>query len=131
MADAKETIRSKDFISGLFFFSFGAFFFVLGRGYSMGTARAMGPGYFPVLLALLLVLVGIALMARSWFNPPPPPPPPRLPRNGRAFVKMGLIVLSVVVFRALPQSARPASRHHRIDAPEREGPGRGSTGKAR
>ncbi|MFA6505833.1 MAG: tripartite tricarboxylate transporter TctB family protein [Treponemataceae bacterium] len=91
MADAKGTIRSKDFISGLFFFSFGAFFFVIGRTYNIGTARAMGPGYFPAVLSILLVLVGIALIARSCFHSGAKTEQP-------AFIKMGLVVASVVVF---------------------------------
>ncbi|PLP96673.1 tripartite tricarboxylate transporter TctB family protein [Cupriavidus pauculus] len=52
-------IRSqKDFASGLMFVLVGLSFSFVARGYSMGTAAKMGPGYFPFLLGLVLALLG-------------------------------------------------------------------------
>ena len=52
-------IRSqKDFASGLMFILVGLSFSFVARGYSMGTAAKMGPGYFPFLLGLVLALLG-------------------------------------------------------------------------
>ena len=52
-------IRSqKDFASGLMFVLVGLGFSFVARGYSMGTAAKMGPGYFPFLLGLVLALLG-------------------------------------------------------------------------
>lgn len=52
-------IRSqKDFASGLMFILVGLGFSFVARGYSMGTAAKMGPGYFPFLLGLVLALLG-------------------------------------------------------------------------
>jgi putative tricarboxylic transport membrane protein len=60
------TIRApKDFWSGIMFLAFAAVALLTARGYAMGTAGHMGPGYFPMLLGGLLGLLGVALVARS------------------------------------------------------------------
>jgi hypothetical protein len=41
--------------------AFGAFVIWEGSSYPIGTARSMGPGYVPVALGVLLVLVGLGL----------------------------------------------------------------------
>lgn len=62
----KLTIRHpRDFWSGVIFMGFAVFALVLARDYSMGTARRMGAGYFPSLLCVALLLIGLILVARS------------------------------------------------------------------
>ena len=56
---------SKDFWAGIMFLSFAAVAVLAARGYSMGTAGRMGPGYFPMALGLLLALLGLVIIARS------------------------------------------------------------------
>lgn len=53
--------------SGLLFIAFGIGFLFVGRDYAFGTARAMGPGYFPWVLSILLIVLGaiIVLFERS------------------------------------------------------------------
>ena len=51
----------KDFMSGVMFIAFGAFFAILGRGYQMGTPAKMGSGYFPFWLGVVLGLLGLAV----------------------------------------------------------------------
>ncbi|AOY94767.1 hypothetical protein BKK79_23055 [Cupriavidus sp. USMAA2-4] len=59
-------IRSqKDFASGLMFILVGLSFSWVARGYSMGTAAKMGPGYFPFLLGLVLALLGALVLIGS------------------------------------------------------------------
>ncbi|CAG9170246.1 hypothetical protein LMG23992_01522 [Cupriavidus laharis] len=59
-------IRSqKDFASGLMFILVGLGFSWVARGYSMGTAAKMGPGYFPFLLGLVLAVLGGLVMLSS------------------------------------------------------------------
>lgn len=60
-------IRSpRDFWAGVMFAGFGAFFVAWSFAhYQMGSAVRMGPGYFPALLGALLVLLGIAVLAKS------------------------------------------------------------------
>jgi hypothetical protein len=50
--------NDRDFYAGLFFFFIGIVIVLEARGYSMGTARNMGPGYFPILLGYLLLMIG-------------------------------------------------------------------------
>ncbi len=59
-------IRSqKDFASGLMFVLVGFGFSWVARGYSMGTAAKMGPGYFPFLLGLVLAVLGVLVLIGS------------------------------------------------------------------
>src|SRR5216684_3108885 len=63
----------KDFWSGVMFCGFAAVAILAARGYSLGTAGKMGPGYFPLVLGgvlieplgLVLSLVVLTLMSAS------------------------------------------------------------------
>ena len=59
--------NQKDFWAGLMFAAFGLFFSGFGTRYTFGSAARMGPGYFPTVLGILLVILGaiIALGALS------------------------------------------------------------------
>jgi len=60
------TIRApKDFWSGIMFLAFAAVALFAARGYSLGSAGRMGPGYFPMALGGTLGLIGLVLVARS------------------------------------------------------------------
>jgi len=60
------TIRHpKDFVAGLLFVAVGAAAIIIGAGYTLGTAAHMGPGYFPRMLGILLVVIGAVLSLRS------------------------------------------------------------------
>ena len=63
-------LNAKDFLAGLLFVAFGLGFLVLAQRYPMGSARRMGPGYFPQLLALALVAIGSAAILRSLLRQP-------------------------------------------------------------
>ena len=51
----------KDFFSGLLFIAVGIAFAWGATNYKVGDAARMGPGYFPVLLGILMAIVGIAV----------------------------------------------------------------------
>ena len=55
----------KDFWSGVMFCGFAAVAILAARGYSLGTAGKMGPGYFPLVLGGLLAGLGAVLIGRS------------------------------------------------------------------
>jgi len=55
----------KDFYAGLVFIAFGIAALVIGSNYNLGTAARMGPGYFPRILGILLILLGAALSLRA------------------------------------------------------------------
>jgi hypothetical protein len=55
----------KDFYSGLIFVAFGVAAIVIGSNYALGTAARMGPGYFPRILGIMLIVLGAALSLRA------------------------------------------------------------------
>ncbi|MDT7521299.1 tripartite tricarboxylate transporter TctB family protein [Rhodoferax sp. TBRC 17198] len=55
----------KDFFSGLMFIVVGAAFALGASTYSIGTGARMGPGYFPLVLGVLLAIIGIAVTFTS------------------------------------------------------------------
>ena len=61
----KHIGHPKDFWSGLLFVGIGAFALIYGTKYTIGTAARMGPGYFPRILGILMVVFGLILTLRS------------------------------------------------------------------
>ena len=58
------TIRNqRDFAVGAAYIATGAAFAVVSWGYELGSASAMGPGYFPFWLGIVLALLGLVLCA--------------------------------------------------------------------
>jgi integral membrane sensor domain MASE1 len=55
----------KDFWSGALFIAVGIAAIVLGSHYALGTAARMGPGYFPRILGILLIVLGAILALRA------------------------------------------------------------------
>jgi hypothetical protein len=59
-------VRSpKDFVAGLLFIATGVAAIAIAANYTLGTAARMGPGYFPRVLGILLILIGAILALRS------------------------------------------------------------------
>jgi Tripartite tricarboxylate transporter TctB family len=86
------SIRSpKDFFAGLIFVAFGAAAIVIGSSYPLGTAARMGPGYFPRILGILLIVLGGALSLRALRIKGTPLP-------GWKWRPVLVVLLSVVVF---------------------------------
>jgi len=44
----------------------GLFFAIVARQYQYGTAAKMGPGYFPFWLGILMALIGLLVLIRSY-----------------------------------------------------------------
>jgi len=55
----------KDFAAGLLFVAVGIAAIVIASNYPLGTAARMGPGYFPRILGILLIILGSALALRA------------------------------------------------------------------
>ena len=55
----------KDFFSGLMFAVIGGAFAYGASSYTIGTGARMGPGYFPLVLGLILALLGSAVMFKA------------------------------------------------------------------
>ena len=55
----------KDFWAGALFVAIGAGTLIMGSKYTLGTAARMGPGYFPRILGILLIVLGGILALRA------------------------------------------------------------------
>ncbi|CAM8660445.1 Protein of unknown function DUF1468 [Comamonadaceae bacterium] len=66
------TVHSqKDFYSGLMFTIVGGSFALGASSYQLGTGARMGPGYFPLILGVLLAVLGCAIAVKSMITPTP------------------------------------------------------------
>lgn len=66
------TIKSqRDFGAGLMFTVVGGGFAYGASTYQVGDAARMGPGYFPLMLGVLLALMGLAVLAKSFVHGSP------------------------------------------------------------
>ena len=91
-------IRDKrDFMAGLTLVAFGLGVLILAQDYPMGTAFRMGPGYFPIVLSVLLIGIGLILTCKSLVSGESAVP---------KFAWRALVVVtaSVVLFGVLVQS---------------------------
>jgi len=55
----------KDFFAGLLYIVIGIGFAIGASNYSVGDAARMGPGYFPLLLGVLLAIIGAVVAFRA------------------------------------------------------------------
>jgi len=84
----------KDFWAGALFVAIGVGTIILGSRYTLGSAARMGPGYFPRILGILLIVLGAVLALRGTRTSGPP-----LPRfHWRPLV---VVLGSVVLFGAI------------------------------
>ncbi len=84
----------KDFWSGVMFCGFAVVGILAARGYSLGSAGRMGPGYFPLLLSGVLGALGLLLIGRSVVIDGEPLPHSRL-------FPLAVLVAAVCLFGAL------------------------------
>ena len=83
--------NNKDFLAGLLFILIGALAVVFARGYPMGSAMRMGPGYFPTVLGGILFLIGVCVMLRGIFSG-------EKVKGEWGWKPLALIALSIVLF---------------------------------
>lgn len=88
----------KDFCIGLIYLGIGVAALVLGRGYAFGTGSRMGPGFFPTIIAGLLILFGLIALGRSFVASGSPIGPV-------AWKSLALVVGAMLVFALLLQRA--------------------------
>ena len=60
--------NTKDFWTGLIFIAFGVGFLLIAQHYPLGSARRMGPAYFPTILSVVLILIGLAATIRAFIS---------------------------------------------------------------
>ena len=92
-----ETRRSrKDLLSGAIFIGLGLAFGVTASTYDLGSALRMGPGFFPLVLGGLMVLLGVAIVAKSVVAGEEDSPTP-VPWRAVAFIVAALIFFGFTV----------------------------------
>lgn len=93
------SLISKDFVAGLTFMVLGLAGLVIARNYDMGTARTMGPGYFPWLLSAGLMLLGVAIFIQGIASKAREPIE-RIDWRPVVMVTLALFVFSALIERA-------------------------------
>jgi hypothetical protein len=59
---------TNNILAGAMFCAIGAAFLYMGQDYPLGTARTMGPGYFPRMVAILVMVFGALTALRSFIK---------------------------------------------------------------
>ena len=59
----ERLLKNKDFWAGMMFIGFGAAAMFIARDYRFGSAKLMGPGFFPTILGGILVGFGVCITA--------------------------------------------------------------------
>lgn len=88
----------KDFWTGIIYIAFGFAAVILSRDYGMGTAVKMGPAYFPTILSILLILIGVISLVRSFIKK-------GSPVGAFAFKGLLLITISIILFGFIVRGA--------------------------
>jgi hypothetical protein len=88
----------KDFWTGLIYLFVGSGALIISRDYDMGTALKMGPAYFPTLLSVLLMGIGIISVLRSFLKS-------GNPIGAVAWKGLVLIVASTLLFGVIVRGA--------------------------
>ena len=60
----------KDFFAGLMYLAVGGAFAIGATEYNIGTGARMGPGYFPLILGVILALIGLVISFKATVNGP-------------------------------------------------------------
>lgn len=60
----------KDFFAGLMYLVVGLAFAIGAYEYNVGTAARMGPGYFPLILGVILALIGVVIAFKATVSGP-------------------------------------------------------------
>lgn len=91
-----KLLRQKSFLSGIMFIGFSVVLLANALPLQMGTARNVGPGYFPLSLAVILLLLGI-LIVISAFREHHPELVEALDWRGAAMVTAAIISYSLTI----------------------------------
>ena len=88
----------KDFCAGIIYIVFGLAMIIIARDYGMGTGSRMGPAFFPTVLSLLLIAIGIISVIRSFIQP-------GTPITAFTFRGLFLVIFSILLFGLIIRAA--------------------------
>ena len=90
------TERMEDLIAGLVTAAIGAFIIFEASQYKLGTLRNMGPGYFPIILGCVMLVLAVFMVVTA--RPGPVPQPMGMDRlRGTLFVTAGFLAFAFTV----------------------------------
>jgi hypothetical protein len=89
----------REFSSGLFFIGIGAAAAALSTRYQIGTALQMGPGFFPLAIALIMVTLGAGSIVQSMLAKP------IQPGESHSIVPLMLIFAGMLAFSFMIERA--------------------------
>jgi hypothetical protein len=90
--------NQKDFFAGLMFIAFGAAGYYFAQEYPFGSTTRMGPGYFPTVLSLLLLGIGVVCSLRAFRG--------NVDAIDTIFIKKTVaVIVPVIVFGAIVKGA--------------------------
>ena len=58
----------RDIFSGILFVIIGLIFFYNAYSYPIGDHSSPGPGYFPVIMAVILIVIGLILIIKILYG---------------------------------------------------------------
>jgi hypothetical protein len=90
-------INARDALCGGLFIVIGAMFALGALGLDIGTARRMGPGYFPLVLSGVLILLGAVVLFNALKSGGFEPPPLRIAWRGLALILPAPIIFGLTV----------------------------------
>ena len=90
--------NGKDFWAGIIYIVAGSGAWIISRDYGMGSAGKMGPAYFPTILGVLLTVIGIISILRSFLKS-------GSPIGVVAWKGLALIVVSTLLFGMIVRGA--------------------------
>ena len=61
--------KPRDVFGGLIIMTIGTGFLVYSQALDIGTASRMGPGYFPIILSILMILLGLVIAGLALRGP--------------------------------------------------------------
>jgi hypothetical protein len=85
----------QDFGAGLVFVAIGLAGLYFGRELAFGTSARMGPGYFPTLLSLLIIAIGLVVGFKGVTVEGPPIEPVQL--RPIAFIIASILIFGVLI----------------------------------
>jgi hypothetical protein len=91
----------RDYYAGALCVLFGLGVVIVASGYNVGSLREMGPGFFPIMLGLAMMLMGVLIVGAAIFGAPEPPDPfdqhmPETPDWRGCFCILSSVVLFIV-----------------------------------
>ena len=91
--------NQKDFWSGLMFMAFGLGILAVARDYPFGTTTRMGAGFFPMVLAAVLAVLGLIIVVRACLTKR------KGEISGLALKPLLLVIAATVLYGALVSDA--------------------------